>query len=119
MPATPSDADRPPIDPTVREEPITQPTLDASQQRRADEVERWLRQQGGASEFPPVVEPVPVPPPRLPTVPGYEVVEEVGRGGMGVVYKARHLELDRIVALKMLRGAAYAGPEEQARFRAE
>jgi serine/threonine protein kinase len=50
-------------------------------------------------------------------VPGYEVLEELGKGGMGVVYKARHLGLNRLVALKMIRTGAAA--EEMARFRAE
>src|SRR4029077_2250893 len=62
--------------------------------------------------------PVPVLPdePGLPSVPGYEVLEELGRGGMGVVYKARQLGLERLVALKMILHADYAGPQERARF---
>jgi len=49
----------------------------------------------------------------------FELCEEIGRGGMGIVYRARQLSLGREVAVKlMLRGAA-ATPEEQARFQAE
>src|SRR5262245_32213092 len=49
----------------------------------------------------------------------YELLEEIGRGGMGVVHRARHLSLDRIVALKLIRFGGAATQDELARFRRE
>jgi serine/threonine protein kinase/predicted Zn-dependent protease len=58
-------------------------------------------------------------PTAWPTVPGYEVLAELGRGGMGVVYKARQIELDRLVALKMILAGGCANNVARARFKSE
>src|SRR5579883_2553754 len=61
-----------------------------------------------------------LPVPRLPAVFGpYLLLERIGQGGMGIVYKARQETLKRLVALKMIRAGSYASAEERLRFQRE
>ncbi|MBY0230858.1 MAG: protein kinase [Gemmataceae bacterium] len=55
----------------------------------------------------------------VPAPPGYELLAELGRGGMGVVFQARHRALGRMVALKMILSGEYAEQAERERFQAE
>ena len=56
---------------------------------------------------------------HFPNVPGYDILGELGRGGMGVVYRAKQRGLGRMVALKMILGGANVSPEDVARFELE
>src|ERR1043165_196177 len=49
----------------------------------------------------------------------YELLEEIGRGGMGIVYRARQISLDRTVAIKLIPFGSLAGPDSALRLRAE
>jgi hypothetical protein len=91
--------------------------------------ERWQEIRRAQAEldalFPPRTEPDPrsaaspagqMP---LPVIPGYEIEAVLGVGGMGVVFRARHVRLNRLIALKMALAGAYAGPQERERFHRE
>jgi serine/threonine protein kinase len=54
-----------------------------------------------------------------PEIPGHRIIERIAYGGMGVVYKAHELDLDRIVALKMVRGGGWIEKEDLNRFEIE
>src|SRR5437764_5514432 len=71
-----------------------------------------------AGDHPPH-DPVPADESLRLSVPGYEILSELGRGGMGVVYLARQLDLNRLVALKMILSGEHAGAAERDRFRRE
>jgi WD40 repeat protein/tRNA A-37 threonylcarbamoyl transferase component Bud32 len=90
-----------------------------------DEVERLLRQ--GGRETPMLPRSCGLPQTReLPPGIGegrrvgeYELLEQIGYGGMGVIYKARQLRLERLVALKMIRPDRLTSPADVLRFRSE
>jgi serine/threonine protein kinase len=56
---------------------------------------------------------------RPPSIPGYELLGILGKGGMGVVYKARQVGLDRLVALKMILIGGHADAAQRQRFQSE
>jgi serine/threonine protein kinase len=55
----------------------------------------------------------------IPTIPGYELLGELGRGGMGIVYKAKDVRIDRLVAVKLILSGRGANLIDLARFRIE
>jgi serine/threonine-protein kinase len=104
-----------------------QPNIDAVARAHPD-LAQELRQLWAAAQLADAVARTTVPP-GLPISSGptsplrsfgdFEIVNEMGRGGMGVVWRARQISLNRPVALKMVLRGEFAGEADRARFRAE
>jgi serine/threonine protein kinase len=91
--------------------PTESPTVPISTQGPIVDIHATLQTMGSL--------PMTVAPIAVPSLPGYEIKGELGRGGMGVVYKARHIKSNRIVALKMIIAGRHADLEHQIRFQIE
>jgi serine/threonine protein kinase len=85
----------------------------------ADRLRKYFANQAGIKRLAePLLPPSPVS--GLPRPFGaYELLEEIGRGGMGVVYKARQVGLNRLVAVKMILGGSHVREDALGRFRVE
>src|SRR5262249_20582130 len=110
----------------ARDEPVSAAELCRDHPELLDEVSRRIQALEAVYRVPnqpPPITPVTSDdgsaPARLPQVAGYEVLGLLGAGGMGDVYKARHLQLNRQVALEMIRAGKHARPSELLRFRIE
>jgi serine/threonine protein kinase len=85
----------------------------------ADELAALLDDRNGAPPDATLPETTPQPTERGRSFGDYEILDEIARGGMGVVYKARQVSLNRLVALKMILAGELASEEEVRRFKAE
>src|SRR5262249_35057298 len=93
------------------------PALCAGCPELLPEVQRRFRGLRGLDRW---LSPAPAAPrPGGLAIPGYELLEEIGRGGMGVVYRARQVALDRVVAVKMILPRGPLEERERQRFRTE
>jgi len=105
-------------EPTISELCRDSPDLEAELRKQIEALKAFDRMSpdrlSATRTFPSIEDRTPPPAPA-----GYSILRELGRGGMGVVYEAIQLSLNRHVALKMIRGGAYAGTSERERFRHE
>jgi WD40 repeat protein/tRNA A-37 threonylcarbamoyl transferase component Bud32 len=91
------------------------PRCEAASRALDEMTDSWVDAYRQTALAAPLAEPAAMP----QRVGEYEILGELGRGGMGVVYRARHRKLQRVVALKMLLGGSYVTSQERARFRVE
>lgn len=113
FPSAETTTERPPIVAPQADQGTLAATIDVSAPPQVETVDEVKGLDGSAPQT------RSKPPDKYPEVAGHEILGVLGRGGMGVVYKARQVKLNRLVALKMILGGEHAGPEQFDRFLVE
>lgn len=102
-------------DSTIEQPCVEDPVLQQELRKRIERREKLLAAMSVTDmNEPPNYKPIPIP-----RIDRFDLVEVLGRGGMGVVYKARQIGLNRVVAIKTLVSGTSASPTESARIRGE
>jgi serine/threonine protein kinase len=107
--------------PTIQQKPLSTQPLNAANNSdsKSEGTVLFARNESEQTLAKTLLPQTPDDAPKLQSFGEYDLLTEIARGGMGVVYRARHRQLNRVVALKMILAGGFSSPEARARFQLE